>query len=205
MIRKLLAAALIVLALLIVADIGARLYSQHQLAQRIDDAQPGAHARVQISGFPFLGKLMASGRVDKITAHLDHAGQGQFVLDTVDITVVGARINRNNFVRNRRLEIDRITTGAVVATMSQADFDRLVGLPVVFDQGSAHAVVAGVTVTARVAIVNNRLVASGLPVSIPVPSLPVLPCAATVTIVPGHLRASCIFQQVPPALRIVSL
>jgi hypothetical protein len=194
----------LILALLLAGlDIGARIYAQHQLEQRLDSSVPGAQARVRISGFPFLGNLLVSGRVEKITADLAHASDGLFVLDQVHITVTGVTISRAQFVQHRIIQIDRIDTGTVMAEMSQENFDRLVGLPVVFGSGVARATVGGVAVTARVSIVNNHLVASGLPLSVPIPALPVLPCTADVTIVPGYLVASCTFHQIPPALRIV--
>ena len=203
---KLLTAAVIVIILLVAGDVAARVYTEHQLEQRINRSVAGAEAKVKISGFPFVGKLAAQGRADRITAHLVHAGEGAFVLDRVDIAVIGATVDRGQFLQHRRLVIDRIDTGTVVADMSQADFDRLVGVPVTFDDGAAHATIAGVKVTARVSIVNNRLLVSaiGLPGSIPVPAIPVLPCSADVKIVPGHLIASCTFHQIPPAFQVIS-
>ncbi len=142
--------------------------------------------------------------MDRITARLAHAGQGAFVLDRVDIAVTGATINRQEVLQHRRLVIDRIDTGTVTGEMSQADFDRLVGLPITLDEGAAHVKVGGVTVTARVSISNNRLVVASIvaPLSIPVPSLPVLPCSADVRIAAGRLIATCIFHQIPPAFQM---
>jgi hypothetical protein len=57
-------------------------------------------------------------------------------------------------------------------------------------------------VTARVTVVNNqlRLEARGLPSVIPIPKLPVLPCAASVTVIPGHLIIACTFHEIPSVL-----
>lgn len=200
------AAVVVIVALLVAADFGARIYVQDQLGQRIDASVAGADAQVKIGGFPFLFKLVTAGHVDRITAHLVHAADGAFVLDDIDITVTGVTINRSRFLQHRQLEIDHIDRGTVVAQMSQADLDQLVGVPVVLEQGTAQATVAGVTVTARVSVVNNRLEvhAAGLPVSVAIPALPVLPCQANIAIVPGRLIASCTFTQIPPALQIIS-
>jgi hypothetical protein len=87
--------------------------------------------------------------------------------------------------------------------MTQADFDRLVGAAVTLGNGSAQVTVDGVSVTAQVAIVNGqlRLEAVGLPVSVPIPTLPALPCLEQVQIVPGHLIGSCTFHQIPADLQ----
>jgi hypothetical protein len=201
---KILLILVIVLAVLGGAiDVGSRIAMQHQLEQRINSYEPSAAAKVTIHGFPFLLKLIADGRVDKITAHAAGISQGSFVLDRVDVTVTGVRINRTLFVRQRQLEIVAIDTGTVTADMTQADFDRLVGYPVVLGNGTAQVTVAGVSVTAPVSVRNGQLVvaAAGLPISVPIPNLPVLPCLANVAVIPGHLVGSCTFHQVPPALR----
>lgn len=201
---KLLVAVVVLLLVLLAVDVGARVYTQDRLEQTIDGDVAGAQAGVTISGFPFLAKLLADGQVDKITAHLAQAGEGAFVLNQVTIAVTGVTIDRGWYVRHRQLKIDSIDSGTVTAEMSQANFDNLVDLPVVLGQGVARATVAGVSIGAQVSIVDNHLVASGLPFSIPIPALPVLPCTANVQIVPGNLIASCTFDRVPSALQIIT-
>ncbi len=202
--RKLLFLVVLLALVLVAVDIGTRIAMQHQLEQRIDSYVPNAGASVTIHGFPFLLKLVAQGGVDEITAHARQVSQGAFVLDQVDVAVHGVRINRHLFLQKRQLEIVAIDIGTVSADMTEADFARLVGVPVTLGNGTARVTVAGVSVAGRVSITNGRLIlaASGLPVSVPIPTLPVLPCLADVKIVPGHLVASCTFHQIPAALRI---
>lgn len=201
---KILVVLVVLLAVLLSAiDIGTRIAMQHQLEQQIAVLEPAAGAKVTIHGFPFLVPLIAGGRIDKITAHARQVSQGPFVLDRVDVTVTGVRVNRSLFLHQRQLEIVAINAGTVTADMTQADFDRLVGYPVVLGNGTAQVTIAGVSVTAPVSIANGRLVvaAGRLPISVPVPTLPVLPCLANVVVIPGHLVGSCTFHQVPPALK----
>jgi hypothetical protein len=202
--RRLLVIVVLLLAILLAVDFGARIAMQHQLEQRIDSYVPSAQAKVTIHSFPFLFKLASNGRVDKITAHAVQVSQGPFVLDGADVTVTGVRIKRSVLLHQRQLEIVSIDTGTVSADMTQADFSSLVGVPVTLGAGTAKATVGGVSVTARISVSNGRLVleSSGLPVSVPIPTLPVLPCLAQVTIIPGHLVGSCTFHQIPAALKI---
>lgn len=199
---KLLVAVVVLLLLLVAVDIGARVYSQDQLAKTIDRDVAGAQATVAISGFPFIVHLAADGRVDKITAHLAQASDGAFILNRIVITVTDVRIDRRWFLDHHQLKLHSIGTGTVVADMTQANFDHLVAFPVVLGAGTAQATVAGITVTARASVADNHIELSGLPVSIPIPALPVLPCKANVEIVPGNLVASCTFHGIPPALMI---
>ncbi len=201
--RKLLVFVVLVLVVLAAVDIGSRIAMERQLEERIDGYVPNAGAQVTIHGFPWLPKLLARGKVDKITAHANQVSQGSFVLDGVEVTLTGVRIDRHLLLHQRQLDVVSIESGTVTADMSQADLDRLVGVPVTLGAGSAQVTVDGLSVTARVSVSNGqlRVDAAGLPVSVPIPALPFLPCLAQATIVPGHLVASCTFHQIPPALK----
>jgi LmeA-like phospholipid-binding len=203
-VTRLLAIVVLLALLLGAADVASRIAIQHQLEQRIDSYLPTASTQVRISSFPFLAKVAGTGRVDKVTVHARHVSQGDFVLDRVDVTVTGVKINRSLLLHQRQLEIVSIAGGTVNVDMTQADFARLVGVPVTLGSGVARVTVGGVPVTGRVSVVDGRLRldAAGLPVSVPIPSLPVLPCLAQVTIVPGHIVGSCTFHEIPAALRL---
>jgi hypothetical protein len=200
---KLVVVAAVVLAILAGVDIGTRVAMEHQLEQRIDSAVPGAGASVTIHAFPWLPHLISQGRVARITAHANQVGQGPFVLDSVEVAVTNVRIDRHQLLHQRQLEIVSIGTGTVSADMTQAALDTLLGVNVVLGAGTAQVSVEGVTVTGHLSITNGnlRLDAPGLPVSVAIPTLPILPCLAQVTIVPGHLVGSCTFTQIPAALK----
>ncbi|MDQ6616203.1 MAG: DUF2993 domain-containing protein [Actinomycetota bacterium] len=202
--RKLLGFVVFLALVLGAADIASRIAIQRQLEQRVNSYVPSGAAKVTIHSFPFLPKVAANGRIDRITAHARQVSQGEFVLDQVDITMTGVRIHRSRLLRERKLEIVAIETGTVTTDMTQADLGRLVGVPVTLGAGSARVTVAGVSVTGRISISNGRLrlESAGLPVTVPIPTLPVLPCLAEVRIIPGHLVASCTFHQIPAALRL---
>jgi DUF2993 family protein len=202
-VRKLLVLVVVGLAVLVAVDIATRVAMEHQLEQRIDGYVPNSGASVTIHGFPWLPRLVAGGQVSEITARASQVSQGAFVLNDVVVTVTGVRIDRHLLTEHRQLEIVSIGTGTVTADMTQATFDTLVGAPVVLGAGRAKVTVEGVSVTAQVSVVNGQLQlnAAGLPVSVPIPAIPVLPCLAQVTVVPGHLVASCTFHTIPAALK----
>jgi hypothetical protein len=199
---------LVVVALLAIVfgalDVGSRVYIEHQLQQRVDTYQPGAVAKVSIHGFPWLATLAESGRVDRITASAGPVGQGSFVLDRVAVTVTGVRVRRSLLLRQRKLQIVSIDTGTATADMTQADLSRLVGMPVTLGAGTVQVTVSGVSVSGQVSIDggNLRIDAPGLPVSVPIPAFPVLPCLEDVHAIPGHLVGTCTFHTIPPALKI---
>lgn len=202
--RKLLILVVLLVLIAGAADTASRIAMQHQLEQRIDGYVPSAAAKVTIHSFPFLPKVAASGRVDKITAHARQVSQGPFVLDRVDVAVTGVRINRHLLINDQKLEIVSINTGTVTADMTQADLAHLLGVTVILGAGSAQVTEAGVTVAGHISISNGRirLEAAGHPVSVAIPTLPILPCLAEVRIIPGHLVGSCTFHEIPAALKV---
>jgi hypothetical protein len=200
---KVAVAFVILVVILIVGDVTARVYAQNQLRDRINANVPNANATAHITGFPFLGKLAFTGKINKISAHVEHASEGRFTFDGIDLVVKDVKLDRGQLFRNRRVKVVSISSGNVKADMSQADFDRLVGgFPVVLGSGTVQVTEGGATVTARVSVVNNQIHidGGGLPAVIPVPKLPVLPCVASVTVIPGHLIVTCTFHEVPSAL-----
>lgn len=201
---KLLVVVVVVLVLVAVGvDVGTRVAMEHRLAQRANSYAPNGGVSVTIHAFPWLPNLLAQGRVDKITAHANQLSQGQFVLSNVEVTVTAVRIDRHLLLNQHQLDIVSIETGTLTADMTQANLDQLVGEPVTLGAGSAQVTVDGITVNGSIAVENGvlRLSALGLPISVPIPSLPLLPCLSNVTIVPGRLVGTCTFNQIPPALK----
>jgi hypothetical protein len=203
---KLAIAAALLLAVLGVGDVGARIYAQDRASHQIDQRVPGASSSVSISSFPFVAKLLMSGKVDKITAQVKHANAGQFTFDRIDVTLSGVRLNRDQLVNGQHVQVDGISVGNVRADLSELSVNKALqalGQPVVVHlvQGAADVTVSGVTVPSQLALVNNQLQirVAGELVTVPIPRLPVLPCAATVAVIPGHLLVSCTFHQVPSA------
>jgi hypothetical protein len=199
----LVAVVVVLLIVLVGVDVGTRVAMEHQLAQRADSYAGAKDVSVTIHAFPWLPNLLAQGRVSKITAHANQLTQGNFVLSGVEITVTGVRVDRHLLLNKQQLDIVSIDSGTVTAGMTQANLDQLVGEPVTLGSGTAQVTVGGVTVNGTISVDNGvlRLSAEGIPVSVPIPSLPLLPCLSNVTILPGRLVGTCTFNQIPPALK----
>jgi hypothetical protein len=200
---KLLAALVFIAVLLGLGDVAARLYAQHQLARRIDANVASAHAKVTISSFPFVGRLAISGTVPKIHTRVSGVSSGRFTFDSIDLTVTGVRLDKSALLKNRRVQLQKISGGTVSADMTEAAVRHALGdLPVTLGNGIVQVTIQGVIVTARVSIANNQLSieTAGAPLSVPIPKLPVLPCAASATVSAGHLHLSCAIHDIPAAL-----
>jgi len=200
---KLLAALVFLAVLLGLGDVAARLYAQHQLVRRIDANVASAHAKVTISSFPFVGRLAVSGTIPKIHTRVSGVSSGRFTFDSIDLTVTGVRLDKSALFKNRRVQLQKISGGTVSADMTEAAVRHALGdLPITLGNGIVQVTIQGVIVTARVSIANNQLTVetAGAPLSVPIPKLPVLPCAANATVSTGHLHLSCAIHDIPPAL-----
>ena len=198
---RLVAALAIILILLAVGDVASRHWAEGELAKRIEASAPGSHATVHVSSFPFLGRLAAAGSVSKITAHIDRVAGATLPFAFFDLEVDGVKVDRNMLIQDQKVKLQSIHHGVVRGEITEAGLSSAIGQPVHLGNGTLQVDVHGATVTARIAIVNNRLVISG-PVSlgVAIPKLPMLPCAVTATVQPGRLDVSCEVHDIPPAL-----
>ena len=198
---RLVAALAIVLIGLAVGDVAARQWSEGELARRIEATAPGSRATVHVSSFPFLGRLAASGSISKITAHIDRVSVASLPFAFFDMEVDGVKLDRNMLIQDQKVKLLSIRRGVVKGEITEAGLSAAIGEQVHFGSGQLQVDVHGVPVTAKVDIVNNRLVISG-PVSlgVAIPKLPVLPCAVSAPIQPGRLDVACEVREIPPAL-----
>jgi hypothetical protein len=200
-VTKLLGALAIVAILFAVGDVAARRWAEGELARRIEASVPGSHATVHVSSFPFLGRLVASGSVSKITAHIDKVANTSLPFAFFDLEVDGVKLDRNTLIQDQKVKLQSIRRGVVRAEITEAALSSAVGRQVRLGNGELQVVRGGVSVTATVAVVDNRLVVSGpASLGVAIPKLPILPCAVTATVRPGRLDVSCEVHEIPPAL-----
>jgi hypothetical protein len=170
------------------------------VADHIEARSPGSHATVHITSFPFLGHLAVSGTVPSLAADVSDVRDGNLMFRQVDLDVTDLRVDRSRLVHGDVQPVS-IRRGQVTALVTQASLDSFSHLPLTLGQGTVSA--AGITVKASVTITGDTVVVDlgRLPgLSIPVPSLDVLPCVGAARVVPGALRVSCTFTSLPGAL-----
>jgi hypothetical protein len=194
---KVLVLLVLLLAVVSVGDVETRIFAQRQLEHRIDSNVHSAGAHVNISSFPFVGRLALNGTVPKIKAHVPNVVSGLFSFDFIDVTVNGVHVDRSVLFNSRQVKLQRIDGGTVVADMTEAAVDKVLGGAIV-TLGNGVAQIKGVS--AQVSIVNGHLRVAGLPLNVTLPTLPLIPCGLNAVVTPGHLRLSCAFKQVPSAL-----
>lgn len=178
--------------------------AEEQIAERVAAAEGvRGQARVEITSFPFLGRLLASGTVTDLSVSVDdvQAERLRFAAVTVDLDRV--RVSRSDLLSDRRVVLQDVGRGTARADMTQEELSRLIGLPVTVERGRARVRVGGRQVTAEASVRGNVLRLAVASVQVPdltIPRLPLVPCLTDVELLPGRVRLSCRLEQVPPDL-----
>ncbi|MDQ2728381.1 MAG: hypothetical protein M3Y91_11085 [Actinomycetota bacterium] len=201
--RKLIVAVLILAVVVVaasIADVVVRHHVESAIATQIDDQVPGSHAEVNISSFPFVGHLAASGQVPSLTAHVTGVEAGPVALDTVDVVVHDVRVARSQLLQGK-VQLESIREADITAQVSQASLDHQIGLPITIGAGTVG--LAGVQAPAHLAVVNDRIDIQVAPlpaISITIPLTNLVPCIGAASLSPGHLTVTCTTNHLPPAL-----
>jgi hypothetical protein len=190
----------IIVAGLAVADIWTRHKVQSVVADHIDSQFPGSHATVAISSFPFVGRLITSGTVPKLTVDVNGVQVDGVTFGAIDLVVHQLKVDKSQLT-SAKVVLESISSGSVTAQLPQASIDQKLGQDLSLGAGTVS--LDGVTVTPVVTVSANEvnLGLPGLPsVSVPIPQLSLLPCVGAAVIVPGALQVSCALTSLPPAL-----
>jgi hypothetical protein len=75
-VRRAIVVLVLLAVILAVGDVVAKDGVQSAIASRIEDRDPGSHATVTISSFPFVGRLAASGAVPSLDAVVTDLHEG---------------------------------------------------------------------------------------------------------------------------------
>ncbi|HVF12987.1 MAG TPA: LmeA family phospholipid-binding protein [Acidimicrobiales bacterium] len=202
-----------VVGVLVVADAAARGVAEDQLRQRVASRLEAGDRRVGptsagsvsagISSFPFLFRLLAAGTISQIDVSAVDLTVRDVTFLTVGVQLWDVRIDRDSLVQDRRIALQSIGRGAAVVEISGDELSRLLGVPVVLEEGRAGVRVGGRLVTVAARVEGSSLVVEAGGVSLPVieiPPLPLVSCLDGAQILPGRLRLTCTLDRVPVEL-----
>lgn len=196
-----------VVALGVVGDLAARSYVEDKIAEKAEAAVGGgAHATADIDSFPFVLRLLTSGRAGDVSLHVEDVATDAVELARVDLDLEGVRLDRAELLTDRKarvtdIERGTITMGIHIDTVSKA----LGGLPISFRGGTVHARIAGKDVASGITVVPAGQIGihldGGPSASIRIPRTDLISCDAdTLTFDEDELIVTCTVHEVPPAL-----
>lgn len=207
--RKLLLVLLIaIVGLLIAADFAARVVVTNQLERNLARDVPSAtSASVAIDSFPFLGRLVVSGKVATLHASVTDVDAGPLKLARATVDLQDVQIDRQALLRQRRVVLTSIGGGTATAEITQEQLSDALNVPVRLSNGKVGVRAGPLQASAKVTVRDNVIRLNTGPVSLPairIPKAPLLPCVANAEVLDGRIRVSCTLNQVPEELlRIV--
>jgi hypothetical protein len=193
----------------VAADVAARTVAESQLRDRVRaqataaGGVPQGATTARIESFPFLGRLLTSGRVSRIrVASADVTVEGltfaRVAVDLDDVT-----FERSRLLSERKIVLESLRQGTAEAEVTAEQLSDRLGVPVTLDAGRIRVRVAGQLVTAKASVSDNTLRVSVAGLSVPalrIPRLPLVPCVADAVVLAGRIRLTCTIDRVPPAL-----
>jgi hypothetical protein len=197
--RRLLILVVLLGAVLLALDIGAKIAVERVSARELRNASSinAGSVSTSVDTFPFLGRLLVNGETS-FSVVLEEVEDQGIVVDRMEFEVAGLVFDRGEALdrRVRITEVDQVTATVVFDEQTISD---AVGVPVDIEPGSATA--SGVTVSAVVVDRTVQVAADGVgSASFSIPSTSYLPCAPTLILAKDQVELSCTTDTLPPAI-----
>lgn len=199
----LLVAVLLVGAL--AADLVLKNKAENRLTTEVAARSPETTGvQTRIRSFPFVGRLLLSGKVAQVDITAQHAGPGGVGLSDIRLRAEDVELDVGEATHGRAV-VRSIGRGSVRADLGQNEINTRLPKQFQVQLQKGTAVVTGPgggEGTVKVSPEGNIQVHMGsrslLDIAIPQSNL--LPCTPSATIVPGALRLTCDFTGVPKLL-----
>ncbi len=201
--------ALLLVAVLVVAALGADVVlkgrAESRLAAEVMAQSPDTRGvRARIRSFPFLARLLTSGRVAQVDITAQHAEPGGVALSDVFVELDEVELELDQ-ARKGRAAVRSIKQGRVRADLGQDQINSRLPKQFQVQLEQGRAVISGPGGTEGKLTISPEgkiqlRIGSRSLLDLPVPDSALLPCRPSATFVPGALRLSCEFTEVPPLL-----
>ena len=214
MFRRLLTLVVVlVLALLVGADFGAKWLAARAVADQAKRSTGAASGSASISGFPFLYETIGQGRVHGLHVRLTGVPAGPGLqLQTVTVDLSDVHFDRHRLWADRKVTVTSVASGTGVIDVSVAELSTVAGRTVTIGppgpSGQPQLLVdtpGGGTVAATASIASGhflQVVAGGVPlVNVDLARTPLVQdCDMGLRVTATGVEASCTMSPVPPSV-----
>lgn len=202
--------AFLLLAVVVVggfaADMVLKGRAEARLEAEVTARSPDASGvRARIRSFPFLARLLTSGTVSEVDITAQHANPGGVALTDLVVRLDEVELDVDEAKKGRAV-VRSIGRGSVRADLGQDQINARLPRPVQVQLQEGRAVITGpggaeaTLVLTPEGVVQLRI-ANRTVLDLRIPVTTLLPCRPTAAFVPGALRLSCSFTEVPELLR----
>jgi hypothetical protein len=186
------------------ADVRIRTVAEDEARARLAEAVPQAQrTEVEISGFPFVGRILLDGSIERLSLTLHDVREGGVEVERLQLVAEQIVLDRARLLEDRVLAVTDVGRVRVEGRVSAAMISRAAGVPVHFKGGKASVTVNGQTVEASVSFVGNVVmlwVVGFPPLSVPLPAHAILPCQPEVRIADEYVELACSATELPAAV-----
>ena len=175
---------------------------EEAIEERVNDRVPDATAvEAEVDSFPFVARLLATGRVEKLTVDLAGVERQLLEFALIRVEADGIRLNRSALTGGE-VQVRSIDRGTITAEITAGAISDVLGVPVRLTPGRATATVAGAEVTAEVTVAAGvlRLAAGSVSASVTLPRDDLFPCDLSGQVLTGRALLRCTITDVPPVL-----
>jgi hypothetical protein len=185
-------------------DIWVRGVAEEEARARLARAIPQAQrSEVTIVGFPFVGRILMSGAVERIVVVLHGLKERGVELERVQLEADDIVLDRDRLLGERVLAITDVGHVRVEGIITADAVTRALGVPLELRDGTARVTVEGQTFGASISVAGRAVlvtVTGAPPLAVPLPPEKYLPCQPEVTIEGDRLAVACSTTELPAAV-----
>ena len=197
--------ALVIGAIVVGADIGARVFAQHQIADRAKASTGARSSTASINSFPFLYDLLAEGQAKQVMLHLTGVPLGPLRISRVDLKASGVHLDVGYLVSHQKARVKSVDSADARLTLTAADISAATGVQVSIAADQVTASIAGVSIPVTVGVTAGHVltldVVGHQVFSFDVDRSPIIPtCDMQLSTANDAISLECQVSPVPPAV-----
>lgn len=206
MLKKVLAAVIVLAAFLTVVDLVATSAAERAIADRARQVTGARSAGASLGPFPLLYHLFGQGEVPHASLDLSSVPVGVLRIHRLDVVLDQARVSRHRLLSTRQVDVLAVARADGTAVITASDLSDAIGYPVhILGPHHIEVDVAGQSIAASVGLVGRaelQIGASTLPVlDVDLGAEQFLSgCALNLDVLPGRLQLGCTMTPVPPSV-----
>jgi hypothetical protein len=186
------------------ADVRIRTYAEDEARVRLAEAVPQAQrADVAISGFPFVGRILLDGSIERLSLTLHDVRESGVEVERLQLVAEDIVLDRARLLEDRVLAVTAVGRVRVEGRVSAEMIARAAGVPVHLKKGKASVTVNGQTFEASISFAGNVVmvwVVDFPPLIVPFPVHEILPCQPEVRVADEYIELACSATKLPAAV-----